>query len=89
MMTYYMHDGKRISQAEYHLSTKPSFPSKSTLRDQRRAKHDMKWAAEIDAQNAERERKAALDMWSLIEESDASRDVKDILHRLAEGERHV
>ncbi len=68
---------------------KSPFPSKNTLRDQHRAEHDMKRAAEIDAENAERERKAALDMWSLIEESDASRDVKDILHRLAEGERHV
>lgn len=68
---------------------KSLFPSKSTLRDQRRAKAAAEVAQRIDAENAERERKAALDMWSLIEESDASRDVKDILHRLAEGERHV
>lgn len=38
---------------------------------------------EYEANRAEQARKDALGMWERIEESDASADVKDILHRLA------
>lgn len=42
------------------------------------------WEKEQVAQRAEEARKDALSMWQRIDESDASADVKDILHRLDE-----
>ena len=55
-------------------------------KDDRRKERDAAWAIEQEAINRELARKEALDMWNRIHESDASEDVKDILHRLA---RHV
>lgn len=41
----------------------------------------------FEARQAERNRKEALSMYERIEEADLSSDLKDILHRLANGER--
>lgn len=53
----------------------------------RRLEKRRAWEAEqekrLRAEAIERERKDALDMYLRIEESDASSDVKDILHRIA------
>ena len=48
-------------------------------REQRRDEFEKQWEAE----SQERARKENLTMYDRIEESDASDDVKDILHRLA------
>ena len=53
-------------------------------RDERRKERDAAWAIEQEAINREQARKEALNMWNRIDESDASEDVKDILHRLAQ-----
>lgn len=49
---------------------------KRALREAQRDRDDM-------ARAVEHARKEALSMWERIEESDASADVKDILHRIA------
>jgi len=54
--------------------------------EKRRLKAEQ-WAREQEAQERERDRKAALSMWERIEEADLPDDLKDILHRLANGER--
>ena len=50
----------------------------------RRKELAAEWAIEEAALRAEETRKDALSMWDRIEEAGASRDVKDILHRLDE-----
>lgn len=51
---------------------------------QRRAELEAEWEAKQASNERERARREALTMWERIEESDASPDVKDILHRMAE-----
>lgn len=60
------------------------FPSKSALRDQKRRKREAEFAVENDKRRAEERRKDNLTMYERIAESDASTDVKEILHRLLE-----
>lgn len=55
--------------------------------NQRRRERERQFDAEQIVRRREETRKAELCMWDRIEESDASRMVKDILHRLASGER--
>ena len=50
----------------------------------RRAANEAEWQRNYEARQLEEARKAALNMWERIEESDASDDVKEILHMLAE-----
>lgn len=50
----------------------------------RRAERRREREAEYEARMAEQHRKGALSMFMRIEESDASEDVKDILHRIAQ-----
>lgn len=45
---------------------------------------EAEWEAKQASNERERARREALTMWERIEESDASPDVKDILHRMAE-----
>lgn len=54
--------------------------------EKRRLKREA-WDREQEAQERERNRKAALSMWERIEEADLTDELKDILHRLAQGER--
>jgi hypothetical protein len=62
----------------------PSFaPSKTQRRREREARHE----AEREVIETELRRKESLRMWERIEECGASDNVKDILHRLARGER--
>lgn len=51
---------------------------------ERRAEKQREWEAQQAAANVERCRKEALTMYERINESDASEDVKDILHRIAQ-----
>jgi hypothetical protein len=53
-------------------------------KNKKRAERNAQWAREQEAMERERHRKDALIMYDRIEESDASDDVKDILHRIAE-----
>ena len=57
--------------------------SSSRRRDERRKE----WDAELERLEAERHRKDSLSLWQRIEEADLSDDLKNILHRLANGER--
>lgn len=50
---------------------------------EKRALREAQWEQESMARAVEHARKEALSMWERIEESDASADVKDILHRIA------
>lgn len=54
---------------------------------QRRAERKRQFDAESEARSVEASRKDALDMWSRIEELDVGADLKDVLHRIAGGER--
>jgi hypothetical protein len=45
------------------------------------------WEVEQEKRAAEQRRKDDLSMWERIEEADLHPDLKDILHRLANGER--
>lgn len=54
---------------------------------QRRAERKRQFDAESAARSVEAWRKEALDMWSRIEELDVGADLKDVLHRIAGGER--
>lgn len=56
-------------------------------KEERRREKRAEWAAEKARMEDERRRKDSLSMYDRIEESDASAEVKDILHRLANGER--
>jgi predicted CopG family antitoxin len=49
----------------------------------RRKEKEAAWEVEYAAREAERRRKEDLDIFDRINESDASEDVKDILHRMA------
>ena len=49
----------------------------------RRKEKQAQYDRELTDRVVEQARKDSLDMWERIEESDASADVKDILHRLA------
>jgi hypothetical protein len=49
----------------------------------RKAEKKIEFEKRQEAAYAESHRRADLSMWERIEESDASDDVKDILHRLA------
>ncbi|XUM19782.1 hypothetical protein ACRAVF_19135 [Bradyrhizobium oligotrophicum S58] len=51
---------------------------------ERRTEREAQREAEQAARRAEERRKDALEMWERINESDASDDVKDILHRMAQ-----
>jgi hypothetical protein len=53
-------------------------------KNERRREKELAWEKKRAELDAERQRKGALSMYGRIEESDASPDVKDILHRLAE-----
>lgn len=55
-------------------------------REVRKAEKRAVFEAEQEARSIEEARKAKLTMWERIEECDASPSVKDILHRLIEGE---
>ena len=57
-----------------------------SYRTKKRRERDARLAAEQAEAAAEFHRRDSLSMYDRIEESDASEDVKDILHRLA---RHV
>lgn len=50
----------------------------------RRREKQIERANQQIADEEEQRRKNSLSMWERIEESDASADVKDILHRMAE-----
>ena len=54
--------------------------------EKRRIKREA-WDREHEAILAEQHRKEGLSMYERIEEADLSDDLKDILHRLANGER--
>lgn len=54
---------------------------------ERRAEKQREWEAELIHKRQEQNRKDALSMWERIEEADLSDDLKEILHRLARGER--
>lgn len=54
-------------------------------RDARRAAVYTAAEAAEAVRERDRARKAALSMWSRIEETDASDDLKEILHKLAEA----
>lgn len=54
--------------------------------EKRRLKQEL-WDREMNALEKERSRKEDLSMWDRIEEADLHPDLKDILHRLANGER--
>lgn len=54
---------------------------------EREAEKRRLWEAEQLRQEAEQNRKENLSMWARIEELDVGNDVKDVLHRLANGER--
>lgn len=54
--------------------------------EKRRLKQEL-WDRELNALEQERNRKEGLSMWDRIEEADLHPDLKDILHRLANGER--
>jgi len=54
---------------------------------ERRREKEKEWEAKQERLAAERCRKDALSMWERIEEAELSDDLKDILHRLAKGER--
>jgi len=56
---------------------------------ERRKEKQLEWERELLNRDEERRRKEALSMYERIEESDASLDVKDILHRLANGETEL
>lgn len=51
---------------------------------ERRAELEREFEARQAKQREEELRKEALSMWGLIEESDASEDVKHILHKMAQ-----
>lgn len=50
---------------------------------ERREKNAREFDEVYAARQAEQHRKDSLDMWSRINEAEASEDVKDILHRIA------
>lgn len=50
----------------------------------RRAETRIKWEAEQAASDLEQRRREARSVWLKIEEADASDDVKEILHLLAD-----
>lgn len=53
-------------------------------RPERRKELAKQWEAETIARAKEETRKAALTMWERIDEADASADVKEILHLMAD-----
>lgn len=53
-------------------------------RPERRREKERQYEAEEEARRQEEWRKEQLSMYDRIEEADASEDVKDILHRLAQ-----
>lgn len=63
------------------------FPSKSALRDQKRREYAERQEIEDRARWDQQKRKDALTMYSRIEECKDILDVKEVLHRLANGER--
>lgn len=54
---------------------------------ERRREIEIEWEAEQGRIEKERNRKNNLSMWERIEELDVNNDLRDILHRLANGER--
>lgn len=56
-------------------------------KSERRAQREAAWAKEQAADAVERDRKDALPIWERIEEAPISNELKDILHRIAKGER--
>ncbi len=56
----------------------------SKSKDESRERRRMAFEERLERDAKERDRKATLTMWERIEEADASADVKEILHMLAE-----
>jgi hypothetical protein len=78
-------DALRVSLRDEML--RDAGPSLASTKTQRRREREAQHDAEQAVIDTERRRKESLDLWSRIEESGASDNVKDILHRLANGER--
>lgn len=58
-------------------------------RPERRRELQEQFDREYAAQQREEARKMSLSLWQRIEEVASIEDVKDVLHRLAQGEREV
>jgi hypothetical protein len=58
--------------------------SNNKRRAEKRVEQEALLNKEYDDRRKEEARKEALTMWERIEEAEANKDVKDILHRLAE-----